>query len=193
MIRLTSLLHRSHSRSAAPVVGLPQPKKLRQKSPPPSSRRAKRLRGNESCGSALSGGLTTATEGLSPIKPRFSFAKKIAIITFSLVVAVLGLELYSRINEARQDAAYSAVSARFRRDLPIGTSREKVEEYLQRHGMVYYPVRYGGTQADTDEVKLGEEGTLNPFCESWTVYVAFEFTSAETLQDVHIRKVGTCL
>lgn len=31
------------------------------------------------------------------------------------------------------------------------------------------------------------------YCEPWTVYVAFEFTSADKLREIHVRKIATCL
>jgi hypothetical protein len=56
----------------------------------------------------------------------------------------------------------------------------------------FYAVRYGGSDADTYEIKIGEEPD-GVVCEPWTVYVALEFNAADRLREVHIRKIGTCL
>ncbi len=117
--------------------------------------------------------------------------KGIALAVF--VVALVSAWLaYSKVTQARREAAYRAATAPFQRDLRVGMDRADVRKYLDSRKVVYYSVRYGGSDADTYEIKIGEEPD-GLVCEAWTVYVALEFNTADKLREVHVRKIGTCL
>jgi hypothetical protein len=123
-----------------------------------------------------------------------SFVMRKGIAFVLLAVGLLGLAwiAHSKVAEARREAAYRAAIAPFERDLRLGVDRAEVQTYLASRKVDYHPVRYGGSDADTYEIKIGEEpGSL--VCEHWTVYIALEFSAADKLREVHVRKVGTCL
>ena len=83
-----------------------------------------------------------------------------------LAVGLLGLAwvAHSKVAEARREVAYRAAIAPFERDLRLGMNRAEVQSYLASRKVVYHPVRYGGSDADTYEIEIGEEpGSL--FCE----------------------------
>jgi hypothetical protein len=113
-------------------------------------------------------------------------------IAFVLFAVALLWFAYSKVTQARREAAYRAAIAPFERDLAVGMDRAEVEKYLDLRKANYHAVRYGGSDADTYEIKIGEEPDNFP-CERWTVYIALEFNATEKLREVHVRKVGTCL
>ena len=82
--------------------------------------------------------------------------------------------------------------APFERDLRIGMDRREVQTYIGSRRVDYHRVRYGGNDADTYEIEIAQEPD-SLICEHWIVYVALEFNPAEKLQEIHLRKVGTCL
>lgn len=111
----------------------------------------------------------------------------------ALIVGRIG---YSRYAQAKREAAYNAALVPYKRDLTLGTGREQVMAYLRARGALCHTVRYGGTDGDSCEIEIAKEPLVGPdrlFCESWRVYVAFDFTSADKLREIHIRKIGTCL
>lgn len=74
----------------------------------------------------------------------------------------------------------------------MGMAKGDVEKYLDSRKIDYHVIKFGGSEGETYEIKIGEEaGSL--VCKSWNVYIAREFSSHDTLQDVHIRRSGTCL
>jgi hypothetical protein len=113
------------------------------------------------------------------------------------VIALVSTWLvYSKVTQDRREVAYRAAIAPFQHDLRLGMSRNDVREYLDARSVEYHKVRSGGSEADTYEIEIGEEpasAVSSLFCEPWTVYVALEFSAAETLREIHIKKVGTCL
>ena len=111
------------------------------------------------------------------------------LVVVGLVSAWL---VHSKITQARREATYRTAIAPFQRDLRVGMDRAEAQAYLRSRGVDYHAVRYGGSKADTYEIKIGEEPDSFP-CEHWTVYVAVEFDAAEKVREVHIRKTGTCL
>ena len=116
---------------------------------------------------------------------------------FAFVLLAVGLLrlvwlAHSKVVQGRREAAYHAAIAPFQRDLRAGMDRAEVQAYLASRRVDYHPVRYAGSDADTYEIKIGEEpGSL--VCAHWTVYVALEFSAADKLREVHVRKIGTCL
>jgi hypothetical protein len=71
-------------------------------------------------------------------------------------------------------------------------ARADVETYLHAKNIAYNAVQLGGGEGWTYAIKVGEEpGSL--ICNRWNVYVALEFSSADALNEVHIRKIGKCL
>lgn len=107
----------------------------------------------------------------------------LAFVALALVCAWFA---YSKVTQARREAAP------FERDLAVGMDRADVKKYLDSRRVDYHTVRYGGSDADTYEIRIGEEPDNFP-CEHWTVYIALEFNATEKLREVHVRKVGTCL
>jgi hypothetical protein len=121
------------------------------------------------------------------------FAMRKGIAFALLAVALLSAWFaYSKVMQARREATYRAAIAPFQRDLRLGMDRAEVQAYLASRRVDYHPVRYGGSDTDTYEIKIGEEpGSL--VCEYWTVYIALEFSVADKLRETHVRKIGTCL
>ena len=113
----------------------------------------------------------------------------LAVFVVALVATWLA---YSKITQARRDASYQVAIVPFNRDLRIGMDRSEVKHYLNSHSIICNTVRYGGSDGDTCEIKIGEEPD-GIFYDPWTVYIALEFSPADKLRDVHIRKIGTCL
>jgi len=116
--------------------------------------------------------------------------KRIALIVVLCVAVISTWTVYSRITQARRDAAYRAAIAPLQTDLHVGMAESEVRRYLDSRNLKYYPVRVAGSDGPTREIKVGEENSL--ICE-WDVYIALEFSSTDTLRKVHIRKIGTCL
>ena len=50
----------------------------------------------------------------------------------------------------------------------MGMDRVEVQKYLDSRRVDYHAVKYGGSDADTYEIKIGEEPG-NLVCEHWTV------------------------
>jgi hypothetical protein len=131
--------------------------------------------------------------------------KKIVAVIVIAVAAASIWHLHSRAVEARREATYREALAPFQRDLRAGMTREDVRYYLDTKKVMYYPVFYGAGGAWSYEVKIGEEPSYSLVCESWTVYVAMDFASSgnqipepdplpgDTLNQIRIRKFGTCL
>jgi hypothetical protein len=118
--------------------------------------------------------------------------KGIPFVLLAMGLLVLAWVAYSKVAEARREATYRAAIAPFQRDLRVGMDRAEIQAYLASRRVDYHPVRYGGSDADTYEIKIGEEpGSL--VCEHWTVYITLEFSTADKLREVHVRKIGTCL
>jgi hypothetical protein len=119
----------------------------------------------------------------------------VALVVFAIAL-IAGWLGYSKYTQAQRQASYRTALAPYKRDLTVGMDREQVIAYLRAHDLICHTVRYGGSDGDTCEIKIAEEpvGLLNGLiCEPWTVYAAFEFTSADKLREIHIRKIGTCL
>jgi hypothetical protein len=119
--------------------------------------------------------------------------KVVGFTILGAIVLISAFLIRSRLNQARREASYRATVASFQRDLHIGTDRADVQQYLHSRKVDYHAVRYGGNDADAYEIKIGEEPSNSLVCENWDVYVALEFTAADKLRDIHVRKIGTCL
>ena len=118
--------------------------------------------------------------------------KRVTFILTAIGLLVLTWSAYSKIAQNRQEASYHAAMTPFERDLHVGMDRAEVQTYLDSRRIDYHRVRYGGNDADTYEIQIGQE-PASLICERWTVYVALEFSPADKLRDVHLRKIGTCL
>ncbi len=106
------------------------------------------------------------------------------------VVAVVAAWLsYSKVTQARRESSCRVAIAPYQRDLRFGMDKAEVEKYLHFRSAICNTVRYGGSDGDTCEIKVGEEPD-GLFCDPWTVYVALEFSPVNKLRDIHIRKVG---
>ena len=115
------------------------------------------------------------------------------IVLAVFVVALITTWLtYSKITQARREASYGVAIAPFKRDLRIGMDRTEVKNYLNSHSVICNAVHYGGSDGETCEIKIGEEPD-GIFCNPRTVYIALEFSPADKLREIHIRKIGTCL
>jgi hypothetical protein len=118
--------------------------------------------------------------------------RKSLALAFLVVVLIAAWLAYSKVRQARREASYQVAIAPYKRDLRIGMDRAEVTNYLDSRSVICHTVRYGGSDGDTCEIKIGEEPD-GVFCDPWTVYVALEFSPADKLREVHIRKIGTCL
>jgi len=118
--------------------------------------------------------------------------KKFAFLLVVIGLLVVTWTVYSKIAQGRREASYHTAMAPFENDLRVGMDRADVQTYLDSHRVQYHRVRYGGNDADTYEIKIAEEPD-SIVCEHWTVYVSLEFSTADTLREIHLRKVGTCL
>jgi hypothetical protein len=118
--------------------------------------------------------------------------KRVTFFLVAIGLLVLSWTVYSKITEARREASYRAAMTPFERDLRVGMDRAEVQTYLDSRRVDYHRVRYGGNDADTYEIKIAQEPD-SLICEHWTVYVALEFSPADKLREIHIRKIGTCL
>jgi hypothetical protein len=120
-------------------------------------------------------------------------ALALALFVIALVSSWL---VYSKVKQTRREVAYRAAIAPFQRDLHLGMSRTDVRQYLDARAVQYHRVQYGGDEAATYQIKVGEEpaGLFSSLvCDPWAVYIALEFSADDTLRDIHIKKVGTCL
>jgi len=116
--------------------------------------------------------------------------KRVALIAVFGLALLLTWPIYSRIRQRRRDVAYRTALAPFQRDLHLGMAEAEVRRYLDSRHLEYYPVRIGGSDGPTYEIKIGEENDL--ICE-WDVDIALEFSSTDALTQIHIKKVGSCL
>jgi hypothetical protein len=116
---------------------------------------------------------------------------KFGLVIITVLIVGSGWFAYSKVAEVRRESTYREALIPFQHDLRVGMSRADVERYLKNRNIDYHAVSYG-TDADTYEIKIGEDPG-GPFCKSWNVYVALEFNAAYNLQEIHIRKIGTCL
>ena len=117
--------------------------------------------------------------------------KKVVAFAVAVALRVSAWLIYSKAAQTRREAHYREAIAPFQRDLHAGMTRAEVEKYLDSQSVKYHVVSFGqGTE--TYETKIGEEPG-NLVCEPWQVYIALEFNSSNTLKEVHIRKIGTCL
>ena len=84
-------------------------------------------------------------------------------------------------------------------------TRADVETYLDSKKVRYSAVFVGRDNAWSYETNIAQEPSDSLFCESWMVYVAFDFSSsgnelleakpqsADILKDIRIRKSGNVL
>jgi hypothetical protein len=120
--------------------------------------------------------------------------RRILLSVVTAVVAVSSWFAHSRVAQGRREAAYQVAMAPFKRDLPVGIGRRDVERYLHSRDILYNGVQFGGSDGWTYEIEVGEEPDgLGLVCEPWKAYVALEFSLADALKEIHIRKSGTCL
>jgi hypothetical protein len=119
--------------------------------------------------------------------------KLIAFTILGAVVLISAFVVISKINQSRRETSYRAAMATFQRDLHVGMDKVDVQKYLHSQKVEYHSVRYSGSDADTYQIKIGEDPSHGLFCEDWDVYIALEFTAADKLREIHVRKIGTCL
>ena len=133
--------------------------------------------------------------------------RRLLVLVILVAVAISAWLIYSKVTQARREAAYRVVLAPFQRDLSPGMARSEVEKYLDSRGVKYTWVFLGGRSAKTDLVEIGEEpGGFA--CEAWRVYVAMDFDASnhlrvnyadtkldpsDKLKAVYVEKIGTCL
>lgn len=111
-----------------------------------------------------------SSEQLDSVACMILLVKKGIAAVLVLALVALAWAAYSKFTERRREAGYRAAIAPFQRDLRVGMDRSDVEEYLHSRNVNYHAVRNGGSEADTYEIKIGEEpDTL--FCEKWTAYI----------------------
>jgi hypothetical protein len=94
--------------------------------------------------------------------------RKVIAVALVGVVLVSAWLVYSKVTQARREAAHRTALAPFQHDLRMGMDRVEVQKYLDSRRVDYHAVKYGGSDADTYEIKIGEEPG-NLVCEHWTV------------------------
>jgi hypothetical protein len=131
--------------------------------------------------------------------------KKIGLSVIIAIAFFSAWHIHSKSVQNRRESAYRETLAPFQRDLRAGMTRAEVQSYLDSRKVTYRPVFYGAGNAWSYETKIGEEPGNSLACESWSVYVAFDFSSSgqdipelsplpkDTLNEIRIRKFGTCL
>jgi hypothetical protein len=117
--------------------------------------------------------------------------RKAVALAVAGVVLVSAWLIHSKVAQARRETTYRTAIAPFQRDLPMGMAKPEVENYLDSRKASYHSTKFGGSAGETYLIEIGEDPS-SLVCE-WNVYIALEFSSADRLQDVHIRKIGTCL
>lgn len=116
--------------------------------------------------------------------------RKATAFALVAVMLVFAWFVYTKVSDKRREAAYTTKVAKFQRDLPLGTSRLEIGKYLDSRNIEYREVHKSVTP--TYEIKIDETaGGL--FCASWNIYIDFEFTSSDTLREIHTRGDGRCL
>jgi hypothetical protein len=113
--------------------------------------------------------------------------KGVALVVFGLAL-VSGSLGYSKYMQTRREAAYRVALAPFQRDLHRRKSQNRRRKIFSFTCCAYNAIDDGRTY----RVEIAQEPPGNLWCEPWRVYVAFEFGSADTLNEVHIRKLETC-
>jgi hypothetical protein len=103
----------------------------------------------------------------------------------------------ARAAQAKRDAAYQVVLAKFQGDLQLGMPRSGVERYLQSRRAPYVTDGNGDIRH-----QIGEEPGDGFVCDRWNVYVDFHFSRAQGeldasefdhLTSIGIQKIGHCL
>jgi hypothetical protein len=119
--------------------------------------------------------------------------KKLVVFIAAIVVVLFSVWFaYSKITQARREAAYQRTVALYQHNLPVSTTKAQVENYLDSRQIQYNWVRFGGDEADSYEIQIGtERGGL--VCEEWREYVVLEFNAADKLKNIRLAKLGTCL
>jgi hypothetical protein len=118
-----------------------------------------------------------------------SCMRKIIGVSVLAVALFVAWRIYTKVAQARRETAYHSSVEQFQHDLRVGMARADVKKYLDSRGLDYRAV---GKAPEVYEIKIGEEPG-GPVCERRMVYVAVEFSYADTLRDIDIRKVGACL
>src|SRR5437879_2309020 len=102
--------------------------------------------------------------------------KKIVVLTVGALMVFLGWHVHSRAIQKRRYAAYQDALAVYQRDLRAGMTRADVETYLDSKKVRYSAVFVGRDNAWSYETNIAQEPSDSLFCESWMVYVAFDFS-----------------
>jgi hypothetical protein len=134
--------------------------------------------------------------------------RKIAVTVFAIALLGAGVlflkDLRWKAAQRRRDTEYAKILSGYERNLRPGMSRAKVADYLISKNVNYSWIGWGG-DALAYAIKIGEGPSNVWYCDHWTVYVGLEFypSTAErpemdplptdTLRQVHIRKLGSCL
>jgi hypothetical protein len=101
-----------------------------------------------------------------------------------------------RIAQAKRDAAYQVVLARFQRDLQLWMPRSGVKRYLDLKHVPY------SEWESTIRTKIGDEPGDGFTCDRWGVYVDFHFhrtqdqlqpSEFDNLDSIAITRIGHCL
>jgi hypothetical protein len=80
------------------------------------------------------------------------------------------------VEAQKREALYKLAMSAYSKDLPLGTTRKNVEDYLGAKAIHFERSSTGSSTADL--VKIGQEPTPW-FCSEFNVYVAFEFHPVE--------------
>jgi hypothetical protein len=119
--------------------------------------------------------------------------RKVAIVVVTFLVFICGWAFYSKASRRRREASYQTKLLPLRKALPNGMPKSEVARYLDSHGLVYDAARYPGSPNWACEVKIAEEPGDHLVCAKWTIFAVMDFSADQTLTDVHLGRVGTCL
>jgi hypothetical protein len=119
--------------------------------------------------------------------------RKLISLTVAGALALVFVWLVgSRVAQGKRDSAYRTAVAKFQHDLPLGTPKAAVQEYLHSRNIDYYAAKRGGSRVVAYEIKIGEDSGAF-VCEPWDVYVALEFSTTDVLERLHMSREQTCL
>ena len=113
------------------------------------------------------------------------------LFAFLLLAAAASWATYAHISRTRREREYRAKLAVFQRELSLGSSHDQVIKYLRDKNVAYHATTTAGHPGTTLLIQIGE-GPDSPICD-WNVYIALEFGANDTLEVIHVSKIGTCI
>lgn len=124
----------------------------------------------------------------------------IAVVVILVSAAILyrryeARRAHMRLAHEAAEVMWHGFLTQFQNDCPLGTQRSEVKKYLDSKDMAYIDFR-------EITVNLGQEPADGFVCDSWTVYVSFEFglarrevepSALDALTSISLKRIGHCL